>query len=1205
MLKRHLSILVIASLLMINTLSAQSEITQDQVKEYIITQASNLDVSQDDLYDLKYIQTATLNGGVGQVHYYNQAIGDIIISNATINVIQTADDQLSVSGSRLISDIDQKLDRAKYTLTPEEAVSLTGKRLGHALKVNAIAVTDTEDGSLLADNVPFVSQPIKMNKSYRYAEGKISPVWTLEVDLKESSDYLQVSVHGSTGELMNIHNYTVYCNHNHRKGESCAGHHAEANSDNEAKTGSATAAALLMGDGSTYQVYPWPAESPIHGPHTVVTEPADDIASPFGWHDTNGAEGAEYTITRGNNVHAYQDREQNNSSLNDEPDGGEELAFIYDHMREAEPIFSEDAAITNLFYSVNKMHDYFYYFGFNEENGNFQANNYGNGGLAGDHVNAEAFDGSGTNNANFSTPPDSGNGRMQMFLWDQGGDNLFSVESPASIGGFIPVGLAADDPLWAFDYAESPINGKLVLATDGNLQGGTQLCGPVDNVSEITGNVAVVDRGECFFSEKALNAQNGGAIACVICNVEGVNGGTGEELLNMAAGEIPEPVTIPTVFMGKSDCDRLRVVMAGGDDVIINIEEIESTGPDQFDASFDNAIVAHEYGHGISTRLTGGSGNSGCLFNVDTDGDGEPDAGEQMGEGWSDFYALVIGTDADNAGGDIRGMSPYINGEDVNGGGIRVFPYSTDMSINPQTYDDIANASVPHGVGAVWNAMIWDMYWAFVDLYGFDEDVTNTESGNFRAVKLVTDAMMIQPCRPGFVDGRDAIFEADNMNYGGIHNCMIWEVFARRGLGYLADQGDSMDHLDGFENFDPLPTCIKELKITKSATTVIKPGEEIAVEIYYANHTEGMADGVVITDEVPTGMTYQSSTASVEPTVSGNMISWDFGDVETLREESFIVTYTTDQNIASKRTFYDPIRDAGDWVVGFLEGFNVFNVVTIFPNSGQRSWWVESVANASDQTLDSPPFMVTGDFPVLRFYHAYETQLRADGGFVMVSTDGGLTFQFVDDKFIHNGYETILQFGTFAIPSLQAFSGNSNGYKDSYIDLTEFAGQEIVVRFRWGSDDDTSPAVQPGTTFIPGWYIDDFELLDLKLYESQACVNSTSVEGQCSVVRTTIVDTGLQLSNTSDLDLSGTHMQVFPNPSGGTFNLQINDASEAIDYSVALYTLQGRLMSQAQVQKGSNQHNYSIDASDLSSGMYLIQVTSENGVLSKKVILNK
>jgi len=131
------------------------------------------------------------------------------------------------------------------------------------------------------------------------------------------------------------------------------------------------------------------------------------------------------------------------------------------------------------------------------------------------------------------------------------------------------------------------------------------------------------------------------------------------------------------------------------------------------------------------------------------------------------------------------------------------------------------------------------------------------------------------------------------------------------------------------------------------------------------------------------------------------------------------------------------------------------------------------------------------------------------------------------------------------------------------------------------------------------------ELLDLKLYESEACINSASVDGQCSPTRTTIVDTGLQLSNTDNLDVSGTHVQVYPNPSGGTFNLQINNANEAIDYSVALYTLQGRLMSQATVQRGNNLHQYAIDANDLSNGMYLIQVTSENGVLSKRVVLNK
>ncbi len=37
------------------------------------------------------------------------------------------------------------------------------------------------------------------------------------------------------------------------------------------------------------------------------------IASPYGWHDTNGAAGAEYTITHGNNAHAYTDTDNNNS----------------------------------------------------------------------------------------------------------------------------------------------------------------------------------------------------------------------------------------------------------------------------------------------------------------------------------------------------------------------------------------------------------------------------------------------------------------------------------------------------------------------------------------------------------------------------------------------------------------------------------------------------------------------------------------------------------------------------------------------------------------------------------------------------------------------------------------------------------------------------------------------------------------------------
>src|SRR5690606_7188110 len=65
----------------------------------------------------------------------------------------------------------------------------------------------------------------------------------------------------------------------------------------------------------------------------------------------------------------------------------------------------------------NVIHDVAYQFGFDEAGGNFQENNYGNGGLGSDYVHAEAQDGSGVNNANFATPPDGQNPRMQMYIW--------------------------------------------------------------------------------------------------------------------------------------------------------------------------------------------------------------------------------------------------------------------------------------------------------------------------------------------------------------------------------------------------------------------------------------------------------------------------------------------------------------------------------------------------------------------------------------------------------------------------------------------------------------------------------------------------------------------------------------------------------------------------------------------------------------------
>jgi extracellular elastinolytic metalloproteinase len=174
-----------------------------------------------------------------------------------------------------------------------------------------------------------------------------------------------------------------------------------------------------------YRVYPRPVESPNHTSplppsdgRVLVVNPANALASPFGWHDTNGVAGAESTLTQGNNARAYTDIDANNTpDTNSSPNGGTSLNFDFALSLTQAPSTYRPAAVTNLFYLNNIMHDVQYQYGFDEVSGNFQVNNYGRGGAGNDPVRAEAQDGSGTNNANFGTPPDGQSPRMQMFLW--------------------------------------------------------------------------------------------------------------------------------------------------------------------------------------------------------------------------------------------------------------------------------------------------------------------------------------------------------------------------------------------------------------------------------------------------------------------------------------------------------------------------------------------------------------------------------------------------------------------------------------------------------------------------------------------------------------------------------------------------------------------------------------------------------------------
>jgi len=410
----------------------------------------------------------------------------------------------------------------------------------------------------------------------------------------------------------------------------------------------------------SYKVYAWGVNDPACGERTTEKENFDSLASPAGWHAIPYSNDPYYrnlrlkgdkgfwrntTTTWGNNVFAQENWEgQNRYMDNKRPEGGADRVFDYKYKpkeTEKEDAYGEatsyiNATVTQLFYTNNLIHDFYYRYGFNEVAGNFQQYNFGRGGQENDAVIANAQDGSGYNNANFMTPPDGQNGRMRMYLW----------------------------------------------------------------------NTALPYR----------------------------------------------------------------------------------------DGDFEAGIVIHEYSHGLSTRLTGGPANSGCL------GWGESGG---MGEGWGDFLATTIRSN--------RNYSDYAMGAWAanRDGGIRNFIYSTDEKVNPSTYKTLDKPGYwgVHAIGEVWAEMLWVASQKLIAKHGFsdnlfppapgadgkvprkhhfwreDKEVLVPRHGNSLAVQLVINGMKLQPCRPGFFEARDAIIEADHVLTDGENTCLLWKAFAERGLG--------------------------------------------------------------------------------------------------------------------------------------------------------------------------------------------------------------------------------------------------------------------------------------------------------------------------------------------------------------------------------------------------------------------------------------
>ncbi|KAL1701153.1 Fungalysin metallopeptidase-domain-containing protein [Schizophyllum commune] len=529
--------------------------------------------------------------------------------------------------------------------------------------------TADESSHFVIDNVPDAVNPVKARMAYVQvptADGRstiLRPVWKFEVEMRDNWYEAAVSAE-VPHRIISVVDW--------------ASDSPIPKPDEPRKAG-------------TYNVFAWGVNDPAEGNRTLEKEYFDTLASPVGWHsipfendptfDATRAKPKGFwrntTTTYGNNVFAQENWEGRNAYLdNYRPDAGSDLAFDYKYEpKETDRTDALDEAkgyinttVTQLFYTCNKIHDFYYRYGFTEAAGNFQQYNFGRGGAENDGVIANAQDGSGYNNANFMTPPDGQNGRMRMYLWN-----------------------------------------TIIPYRDGDLEAG---------------------------------------------------------------------------------------------------------------------IVIHEFAHGLSTRLTGGPANSGCL------GWGESGG---MGEGWGDFIATSIRSTSKYS--DYPMGAWAANRE----GGIRNYPYSLNETVNPSTYKTLDKPGYwgVHAIGEVWAEILWVVQQRLIAVHGFsdtlfpplpDADGNVPEGdfyrprvgkkplvpkhGNTLSVQLVISAMKLQPCRPSFFDARDAIIAADEALTGGENFCTLWKGFSERGLGPDAKLEGSTPWGGGIRTNDyALPTACRDDKI--------------------------------------------------------------------------------------------------------------------------------------------------------------------------------------------------------------------------------------------------------------------------------------------------------------------------------------------------------------------------------------------------------
>ncbi|MFT5450721.1 MAG: hypothetical protein ACI9N9_000201 [Enterobacterales bacterium] len=1055
--------------------------------------------------NLQYIS----DRGVGAIiAKYQQEVDGIEVFNHEINVMMDQELQ-HIASSGYFTEAILKPNQSTFMMSPTEAISIAFNNLGGAISEDAFiegAATDKFRNFNVIEQAASskieLQGKTRLKQVYFSLNGQLVPAFYTEITAGErkstSSRLYSYVISAVDGKVLFRNNLTSSDTKTYRVFADATGQNVPMDSP----TGNdLTPNPMGTADGSINEV--------ITTPNLITLD--------HGTISTNDPWLVATDETKGNNVDAYVDitAPDGFGDANDAratTTSADTFDYSYDYGINSTTAEARNAAVVNLFYVNNFLHDWFYDNGFNEAAGNAQLTNFGRGGAENDPLLAEGQDHSGLNNANMSTPSDGGSPRMQMFLFQDGAASTnFNVDG---LGMFDTNGAS-------FGLLTFSVNGQLVqLIDDPASADPNDGCEAITNATELAGNIVVINRGSCNFTDKVASAEAAGAIAVLMINNE-----TGNTTIVMGGDDAS--ITIGTIMVGNDDgATILNAVNAGT--VTATIETTQAFR----DGTLDNGIVAHEWGHYISNRLVG---NANGLNNSQGGG---------MGEGWGDFIALMmIVRESDrNISGNNLFQGTYNSAGYATANyyyGFRRAPYSTDMSKNALTFKHIendvalpvshsiqfgasgANNSEVHNAGEIWGNMLWEVYVSLLNRPEYSFFQAQEQMKNY-----LVAGMKMTPASPTFVEARDGILAAAAAN-DAIDFGLIFNAFAKRGMGLKA----VAPNRDSTTNFG----VVEDFALVKNAFTVTS--SELKTDVVDSDVDADNALDIgdtgtfSITVENKSAVVFDAATAQISSTSdisfsNDGLLSFtnlnSFGDTASasldltlnsasamaelvtlditfpnptgadpdslIVPESFQVSFNANYDLAKIRSTDDIEVSAlsmADFTTEISEqSFTPFIIASaadaaILGNTS-KVWWGVDNSSPGTSELQLPEVIVaaSGDF-ILSFYHYFNFEVSEDDNDELVYWDGGAIEVSIDGGVYQ---DVTAAGGVLSSPYNQTIDVTSNlGYGgeggDETVTLTfpegTLNGQTAKFRFLITTDYSVGGV---------GWLIDDISFVNAEDY---------------------------------------------------------------------------------------------------------------------------